>query len=424
MNRIKEIDLQNIWHPYTQMKSFDNPIPIVSGKGALLYDDDGKEYIDAISSWWVNIHGHCHPYIAEKIALQAKQLEHALFAGFTHPPAVELSQKLLAALPQNQKKIFFSDNGSTAVEVAVKLAIQYFGNTGSKRKKIIALEHAFHGETFGTLSLGGESVFNAHYRDFLFEVERIPVPTPGREEEAVKALKNLLEQGDCCCFIFEPLVLGAAGMLMYSQEVLDQLISLCKEHGVLTIADEVMTGFGRTGKNFASDYLENKPDLMSLSKGLTGGFLPMAITSCTQDIFDNFLSDDHSRTFFHGHSFTANPLGCAASIASVELLTGDVCQAQMSQLTASHSQFLEQLKAHPKVENARQTGTIIAFDVAGESTAPTYGSIREKLYQYYMEHQLLLRPLGNTVYVLPPYCIEQEHLNHVYHHIIASLDYV
>lgn len=425
MSPLQEKDLQNIWHPYTQMKTFSNPIALVKGKGAHLFDEDGNQYIDAISSWWVNTHGHCHPHIAQKIAEQATTLEHSLFAGFTHKAGVELSEKLLDILPDNQKKIFFSDNGSTAVEIAIKMAIQYFRNLGKPRTRIIALADAFHGETFGTMSVGGESVYNEHFRDFLFKVDRIPVPVPGKEKEALAAMDALLENADeYCCFIFEPLVLGAAGMLMYSPEVLDALIRKCQAKGVLTIADEVMTGFGRTGQYFAVDHVAHKPDLMCLSKGLTGGFLPMAITSCSQQVFDNFLADDNSKTFFHGHSFTANPLGCAASIASIELLTAQECRQQLDDLEAAHRSFAEQLKAHPKVENVRVTGTILAFDVIGAATNETYGALREQLYAFYMSHRLLLRPLGSTVYVLPPYCIEKADLETIYTTLLASLDHV
>ena len=424
MTPLQETDKKNIWHPYTQMKTFNNPIPIVEGRGAYLFDELGNRYIDAISSWWVNTHGHCNPYIAEKIATQAKKLEHSLFAGLTHQPAVELSEKLLNILPDNQKKIFFSDNGSTSVEIAIKMAIQYFRNQGAPRSRIIAFEDAFHGETFGTMSVGGKSVYNEHFRDFLFDVDRIPLPTPGKEQEVLAALETLLEQDEYCCFIFEPLVLGAAGMLMYSPEILNALIGKCREKGVLTIADEVMTGFGRTGKNFAVDYVQNKPDLMCMSKGLTGGFLPMAITSCSQHVFDNFLADDNSKTFFHGHSFTANPLGCAASIASIDLLNSSDCKAQLLGIESSHKQFAKRLKEHPKVENVRVTGTILAFDVVAQSKSETYGALREQLYAFYMKHNLLLRPLGSTVYVLPPFCIEPEDLDTIYTTLLASLEHV
>ncbi|MEO1628937.1 MAG: aminotransferase class III-fold pyridoxal phosphate-dependent enzyme, partial [Bacteroidota bacterium] len=264
-----ELDKAHIWHPYTQMQTAADPQLIVRGKGASLFDHQDNEYIDAISSWWVSIHGHSHPHIAHKVYEQMLQLEHVIFAGYTHPAAIELAQRLMKHLPSEQSHMFFSDNGSTAVEVGIKMAIQYFYNRGERRTKILAFDQAYHGDTFGAMAAGGASVFNAPFAEMLFEVTHLPVPVAGEEERVMELLQKELAGGDVCCFIFEPLVLGAGGMIMYSEEVLDRMIAACKEAGTICIADEVMTGFGRTGRFFASDYLTHQPDILCLSKGLT-----------------------------------------------------------------------------------------------------------------------------------------------------------
>ncbi len=305
------------WHPYTQHKTAADFPAIVRGEGALLWDENGKEYIDAIASWWVNPYGHSNKFIANAIYKQLTTLEHVLFGGFTHEPAVLLSEKLMEILPSNQKKIFYSDNGSTAVEVAIKVSMQYFFNQNQKKTKIIAFENAFHGDTFGAMAASGISFFTEAFQDSLLEVIRIPVPAYENENEVIQQLQKLVATGDFAAFIFEPLVQGAAGMIMYEAQILDKLIAICKQNNVFTIADEVMTGFGKTGKNFASDYLQNKPDMMCLSKALTGGTIPMAVTTFSQEIFDGFYDDNTSKALFHGHTFTANPAGCAAALASI-----------------------------------------------------------------------------------------------------------
>lgn len=417
-----EKDARYIWHPYTQMKTAASPLPVVRGEGARLIAEDGKSYIDAVSSWWVNLHGHAHPYIAQRVAEQARTLEHVIFAGFTHPPAVELAERLLGILPDNQAKVFYSDNGSTAVEIAVKMAIQYYFNQGIERKKVIAFEHAFHGETFGAMSISGDLSFNTAFHDFLFRVERIPPPLPGRETESWQALQRVLSDGDACAFIFEPLIMGAGGMLMYTPEALDALIALCHEHDVLCIADEVMTGFGRTGKIFAADHLQHKPDLMCLSKGLTGGTLPLAVTTCTQAIFEAFLSDDKYKTFFHGHSYTGNPLGCAAALASMDLLLSDACQADIQRITDRHRLFKVHIESHRAVREVRQTGTVMAVEFESAEATSYFNNLRDTLYNFFLEQGVLLRPLGNLIYILPPYCITDEELERVYKAVEQALD--
>lgn len=421
ISNLAEKDQKYVWHPYTQMKTAGLPLPIVKGKGALLFDDKGQDYIDAISSWWVNIHGHSHPYIAQKIGEQARVLEHVIFAGFTHPPAVEVAERLLKKLPSNQDKVFYSDNGSTAVEIGIKMAIQYFHNKGIKRKRLIAFDQAFHGETFGAMSASGDLSLNTPFADHLFEVKRIPVPTEGNIAASLAALKNQLEQGDVYAFIFEPLVLGAAGMIMYSPEALDQLIAVCREHQVLAIADEVMTGFGRTGRLFASEYLSNKPDIICMAKGLTGGTLPLAVTSCTQEVFMGFWSDDKNKTLFHGHSFTANPLGCAAALASFDLFD-KVGLSQIKRIEKQHQRFLQSIQTHPAVADARMRGTILAVEFkTGEQTS-YFNQLRDQLYKFFLDRHLLLRPLGNVIYILPPYCISDQQLDQVYTAIEEALD--
>lgn len=407
---LSQRDKEVIWHPYTQMQLAGLPIGIVRGEGSYLFDESGKQYIDAISSWWVNLHGHSHPYIAEKVYEQLKQLDHAIFAGFTHNPAVELAEKLLSILPSSQSKIFYSDNGSTAVEVAVKMAIQYWGNKGVKKNKFLAFEHSYHGDTFGSMSVSDRSAFTGPFSELLFDVIHIPLPVKGQLQKAKEALQGK----DIAAFIFEPLVLGAGGMLMYEPELLDELITICKENNVLIIADEVMTGFGRTGKNFASEYLRGQPDIMCLSKGITGGTMALGATSCTQQIFDAFLSDDRSKTFFHGHSYTANPVACSAALASFDLLMKVDCQQSIQRIASKHIDFKNRNESSPFLKNIRTTGTILAMDIeTGEETS-YFNTLRDKLNNYFLDKGIILRPLGNTIYVMPPYCISDDDLEDVY----------
>lgn len=418
-------DQKHNWHPYTQHKTAQPSIAIVKGQGALLWDENNKEYIDAIASWWVNPFGHANNYIANAIYKQLTTLEHVLFGGFTHEPAVLLSEKLMEILPSNQKKLFFSDNGSTAVEIAIKVAMQYFYNKGQKRTKIIAFENAFHGDTFAAMAASGISFFTEAFKESMIEVVRIPVPTKGREKESVLALQNELNSNnDFAAFIFEPLVQGAAGMVMYDAKILDELIAICKQKNVFTIADEVMTGFGKTAKNFACDYLEQQPDMMCLSKALTGGTIPMAITSFTQEIFDGFYDDDINKALFHGHTFTANPTGCAAALASMELLQTNEIQEGIRSINKQHLSFQEKIKAHPKVATTRVLGVIFALEIKTEAQASYYGNLRNKLYAFFIEKGVILRPVGNVVYILPPYIISDLQLEKIYKTIEQALEIV
>ena len=416
---ISDLDKKHIWHPFTQMKTAQAPLPIERGKGTILFDEDGKSYIDAISSWWVNLHGHAHPYLAQKVNEQMQQLEHVVFAGFTHKPAAELCQRLSKRLPANQSKFFFSGDGSSAVEIALKMSIQYWRNKGQKKQRFLALEGGYHGETFGAMSAGARSIFSAHFHDYLFEVKHLPFPKA--EQDCLDALEEELKSDDVAAFIFEPLVQGASGMRMYSANTLDKLIKLCKKHKVLCIADEVMTGFGRTGDYFACNKLKEEVDFMCLSKGLSGGTLPISLTTCNQDIYNAFLGNDMSTAFLHGHSYTGNPIGCASAIASLDLLESHECQENISRVQQMHASFAEKLQNHQLIEDIRQEGTILAIELKVNQSGYN-SSIKEDLYKHFISQGVLLRPLGNIIYILPPYCISDEELKQVYKSILSALE--
>ncbi len=421
---LSERDAQVVWHPFTQHYTAPFSIPIVKGEGVFLWDENGKKYIDAIASWWVNLHGHAHPYIAQKITAQFLQLEQVIFAGFTHEPAVRLAERLLAILPANQQRIFYTDNGSTAVEVALKMAIQYFHNQGfTEKNKIIALSNGYHGDTFGTMAVGAKSAFNAPFEPFLYETHYLTVPTKGQENTAIDQMKTLLAEGNIAAFIFEPLVQGAGGMVMYEPWVLNELIHLAKQAGVITIADEIMTGFYRTGKFFATDYIDEKPDIFCLSKGLTGGAMALGATSCTAQIYEAFLSDDRRKTLFHSHSFTANPLACTAALASLDLLLLPETQARIQAIEAQHWRFKAQLEQHwaDKLTDVRVCGTILAIEINMAEGTSYFSQIRDVIYHFFLDKGILVRPLGNIVYVLPPYCIDDDTLAYIYSCIEAFM---
>jgi len=421
---LSERDRQHLWHPYTQHKTAAPIIGIERGKDALLWDENGKEYIDAIASWWVNPFGHSNTFVADAIYKQLTTLEHVLFGGFTHEPAVKVAEKLLPILPSNQKKLFFSDNGSTAVEVAIKVALQYFFNKGEKRTTLVSFEDAFHGDTFAAMAASGISLYTQAFEGMFVDVIRIPVPTPGNEEASYIALQNAIQSKPCAAFIFEPLVQGAAGMVMYSAASLDQLIEICQQNNVLTIADEVMTGFGKTGKNFACDYLTKQPDMMCLSKALTAGTIPMALTTFTQELFDAFYDNDINKALFHGHTFTANPTGCAAALASMELLEQPEIQDNIIRINKQHLAFQERVQNHPKVKTTRVMGVIFALEIKSENTESYYGTMRNKLYNFFISKGVILRPVGNIVYILPPYIITDSQLQKVYSIIEEAIEIV
>lgn len=396
------------------------PIPIVKGAGSLLFTEDGRTLIDAISSWWVTIHGHAHPYIARKLYEQALELEQVIFAGFTHEPAVKLAERLLSILPGNPARIFYSDNGSTATEVALKMAVQYWWNKGEhKRKKILAFHNAYHGDTFGAMSVSDRSVFTLAFHDLLFEVIFMDTPDAGNLAKNQDIIRKYGEE--IAAFIYEPLVQGAGGIKMYEAVFMDQLLETAKAAGILCIADEVMTGFGRTGRFFAGEYLQHQPDITCLSKGLTGGTMALGVTACHNRVYEAFVDDDTYKTFFHGHSFTANPLACTAALASLDLFEQNNCLDKTQWITALHKKFLEKLQSsHLPVKGCRISGTILAFEIR-QGKDEYLNSISQEFTEQAMDLGVYLRPLGNTVYIMPPYCITGEELQQVYDCIITLL---
>jgi adenosylmethionine-8-amino-7-oxononanoate aminotransferase len=416
---LAERDKKVIWHPFTQQKNMAAPVPIVKGSATILFAEDGSSYIDAISSWWVTLHGHAHPYIAEKIYRQALQLEQVIFAGFTHEPAVQLAERLLPLLPGDLSRIFYSDNGSTSTEVALKMSIQYWWNkSDAGRKKILAFKNAYHGDTFGAMSVSDRSVFTLAFHDHLFEVIFIDTPT----NENINELKAIVNQhsSEIAAFIYEPLVQGAGGMKMYDARFMNELLDTVQSAGIICIADEVMTGFGRTGKLFASEYMNYKPDIICLSKGLTGGTMALGVTACNNKIYGAYVNDDKYKTFFHGHSFTANPLACTAALASLDLLEKEDCLKKIKWISESNQAFVTQLKNDPVIKDVRVLGTILAFEIA-QGKDEYLNNISTTITKMAMEMGVYIRPLGNTVYIMPPYCITGEELQKTYSVIEAVL---
>ncbi|MDM1458384.1 adenosylmethionine--8-amino-7-oxononanoate transaminase [Myroides odoratimimus] len=410
------------WHPYTQMKTAQNIIPIVRGEGSYLYDANGKRYIDAVSSWWVTLHGHSHPYIAQKLTEQLTTLEQVIFAGFTHQPAIELSERLLGLLPSSQTKAFYTDNGSTAIEVALKMAIQANYNKGGKKNKIFAFKNGYHGDTFGAMSVSGRGIWTDPFGDMLFEVLFIEVPTAENLESIKKTIDTYAEE--TICFIYEPLVQGAGGMLMHKAEHLSALMSHCKEREILLIQDEIFVGFGRTGKLFAANHLSESPDIMCFSKGLTGGTLPLGITTCTEELYQAFYADDKTKALFHGHSFTASPLACTAALASMDLLLSKDTQDHINRIVEKHKGFIQQLKQHPKVQDARQCGTIFAMEWKTTECTSYFSDMHDMLYPFFLDRGVLMRPLGNIIYLVPPYCTTDEDLAYIYGCILEALEMI
>jgi adenosylmethionine-8-amino-7-oxononanoate aminotransferase len=435
---LTERDSRVIWHPYTQHKDGLPPIPVLQGKGSLLFDEKGKTYIDAISSWWVNIHGHSHPYIAERLYQQALRLEHVIFTGFTHEPAVYLAERLLPLLPGEFSRIFYSDNGSTAVEVAIKMAIQYWRNQSapppapelpatrsnpapthhSPRSRVLAFHHSYHGDTFGAMSVSERSVFTAPFRDYLFDVIFIDTPTP----ENIEALRKTIRQEGpgIACFIYEPLLQAAGGMHIYQAALLDELLCEAHRQGILCIADEVLTGFGRTGRLFAGEYLEQKADIICLSKGLTGGTMALGVTAATEQIFEAFLSGDRRKTLFHGHSFTANPLACTAALASLDLTMETDCMTRIQRISERHTTFLDTIRPFQIVRNARSLGTVLAFEL-NIGKDEYVNNIGPAITREALSTGIYLRPLGNTVYLMPPYCITEKEMDQVYDFLVHCI---
>jgi len=421
-----------IWHPFTQAHVDPEPLRVVRAQGVYLYTEDGRQIIDAISSWWVNLHGHCHPRIVAAIAAEAQKLDHVLLAGFTHPQVERLTQKLRRVVPAPLAHIFYSDDGSTAVEVALKMAVQYWRNRGRPAKQgIVALEHAYHGDTVGAMSVSADSGFTDAFASFRFPVHRahsaycLHCPV-GKERDSCKidclqSLAQLLQQKgpEIAAVIVEPLLQGAGGMIVHPVEFLQGVRALCDEHDVLLIADEVLTGFGRCGKMFACDVAGVVPDLMCVSKGITGGVLPLGATLCTSNIYEQFAGE--GRSFFHGHSYTGNPLACAAAVASLEVFENEDVFARINAIAAQHAQRLQRLASHPRVDGVRYIGAVGAIELKADDPG-YFSSLKPRLYKFFLDKGVLLRPLGNVIYVLPPYVITQQELDHVYDVVEETLE--
>jgi adenosylmethionine-8-amino-7-oxononanoate aminotransferase len=411
-----------VWHPFTQ-HGLGETIPLVTRtEGAFLHTADGRRIIDAISSWWVTTHGHCHPAIMAAIADQANKMDQIIFAGWTHEPAETLARGLVAMMPAALEHVFFSDSGSTSVEVALKMALGFWANRGTPLGRILVLEHSYHGDTIGAMSIGARGVYNQAYAPLLFDVGTIPFPATGAEQATLDALE-LACRAAPAAFIVEPLVLGAGGMLFYPAWVLAEMRAICARHGVLFIADEVMTGWGRTGTLLACEHAGVVPDILCLSKGLTGGAVPLAVTMATSEIFEAHRSTDRARMFFHSSSYTANPIACAAANANLAIWRTEPVLDRVAELARRQAEWAGKLGAHPKIHNARVSGTIAAFELA-DATGSYLDDAGPRLLAFFKERDLLLRPLGNTVYVMPPYCIEADSLATVYAGILEACDIV
>jgi len=405
-----------VWHPFTQ-HGLGEPIPLVThAEGAVLHTADGQRVIDAISSWWVTTHGHCHPRIMAAIAAQTTKLDQIIYAGWTHEPAETLARGLTAIMPPALTHVFYSDSGSTSVEVALKMALGFWTNRGEARHRILVMEHSYHGDTIGAMSVGARGVFNQAYAPLLFDVGTIPFPAAGREQETLDALEAACRDHPAA-FIVEPLILGAGGMLIYPPRILAEMRAICARHDVLFIADEVMTAWGRTGTLLACEQADVVPDILCLSKGLTGGAIPLAVTMATQPIFDAHLSDDRAKMFFHSSSYTANPIACAAAVANLEIWHDEPVLERIADLGARQQARLDALT---DVTGKRRIGTIAAMEVP-VSDGGYLAAIGPRLLSHFRERDVLLRPLGNTVYVMPPYCISDAELDAVYEAIATAL---
>ncbi len=433
-----QLDDSHLWHPYTQMKTAPPPVPIVRGEGIYLYTPDGRRILDGISSWWVNIHGHSHPYLNEALARQAAQLEHVMFAGFTHRPATVLAERLIEVLPRGLNRIFYSDNGSTAVEVAMKMAMQFWRNQNQnpppdQRRTFVVLDHAYHGDTVGAMSASDASIFTESFKPMLFPVERAYSPYclhcplglhPSTcDTQCLTSLEDILSSRPeaIAGVLVEPMLQAAGGMIMWPKQFLKGVRQLCDRFGTLMIADEVLTGFGRTGKMFACEHADISPDIICLSKAITGGYLPLGVTAATEKIYETFLSDDRLKTFFHGHSFTANPLSCAVAIASLELFHREGSLDRVHAIEAIFQSRKASLESHRAVEEVRILGGVIALELRRDKDHPPAGAGGEgggyldrmgpRLARQFLDRGLLLRPLGNVLYFMPPYVIGEVETN-------------
>ncbi|TNE55979.1 MAG: adenosylmethionine--8-amino-7-oxononanoate transaminase [Bacteroidetes bacterium] len=414
MSQLIDLDQRYVWHPFTQAKTAGLPIPIVSAEGALLQAEDGKTYIDANSSWWVNTHGHGEEHISQAIKDQLDQLGHVIFAGVTHPKAVELASRISALLPGTLNRSFFSDDGSTAVEVALKMSLQYWFNQDQKKHRILAMDGAYHGDTFGAMSVGQRSYFNKPFEHLFFQVDYMGFPSKENEAPCLTEAEAYFKSGEFAALIVEPIVQGSAGMRMYRPQFLDQLMILARKYDVLIIFDEIMTGWGRTGRLFAMNYLQDHPDIVCLSKGLTGGVLPLGLTVASDFIYDAFWSDEKEKALLHGHSFTGNALACAAACANLDLIEDPAFFEEIERIATAHYAFVQHLKEHEAIAHIRQTGTILAIEVRQQEESSYFSGIRDVIYEHFLNDGILLRPLGNVLFVNPPYCIKDEELAQIY----------
>ena len=416
---LAKLDLNHIWHPCTQMKDheFLPLIPIKKGKGVYLYDFDGNRYIDAISSWWVNLFGHSNDYINSQIKEQLDTLEHVILAGFSHKPAIELANRLVQISPKGLEKVFFADNGSSAIEVALKMSYHYFKNKGEEKDIFLSLTNSYHGETLGALSVGDVKLYKETYQPLLIKNMQTPVPINQTKEaaiEAIKELENILKKyhKKISAFIIEPLIQGAGNMHMYHPYYLTKARELTKKYNIHLIADEIMTGFGRSGSMFACEQANISPDFMALSKGLTGGYLPLSVVLTTNEIYSAFYCDyNEHKAFLHSHSYTGNPLACKAALATLDIFQNENILQKNKETSKYMAQKLEQFKKLNKVENIRQRGMVAAFDIKGYRPEDRIGL---QVYTYALENGVLLRPLGNTIYFMPPYIINKEQLDKVF----------
>lgn len=407
----------SVWHPFTQ-HGLEEPVPLVThAEGALLHTADGRAVVDAVSSWWVTTHGHGHPRIKAAIAEQAQKLDQIIFAGWTHEPAEQVAAGLRAIMPESLTRVFFSDSGSTSVEVALKMALGYWHWRGEDRHRIVVMENSYHGDTIGAMSVGERGVFNQPYAPLLFDVGRIPFPAAGAEQQALDALEALCRQPDTAALIVEPLILGAGGMLVYSPETLAAMHAICARRGVLFIADEVMTAWGRTGTLLACEQAGIVPDILCLSKGLTGGAVPLAVTMASEPIFEAHYSTDRARMFFHSSSYTANPIACAAAAANLAIWREEPVLDRIAALAGKQAAWIEKLGQFCHFDNPRTLGTVAALDLRTSGTSGYMSDLAPRLMAFFRERDVLLRPLGNTVYAMPPYCVTDDELAQVWNAI-------
>ena len=406
-------DKSFVWHPFTQMQTASDPLVIIEAKDSTLHTSDGKKYLDCNSSWWVNIHGHGHPHLKQALIQQFDLIDHVIFAGATHPKAVELARRVVGLLPSKLEKVFFSDDGSTSVEVALKMVFQYWFNKEIPKKRIVALDGAYHGDTFGAMSISQRGCFNEPFEHLFFAVDYLDFPFLENEASVLSMADHLFSKGDCAALILEPLIQGSAGMRIYSASFLEELVNIASKYDVLVVFDEVMTGWGRTGELFACNHLSVQPDIICLSKGLTGGVLPLGLTVATNSIYDAFLAPEKTKALLHGHSFTGNALACALACANIDLIEKNSFQESINRISLAHSNFLITLKGNLAVRTS-QLGTILVIEILEENTSSYFSSIRDRAYQFFLDLGLLIRPLGNIVFLNPPYCMSNIELEKCY----------